>query len=135
MESNSYGGKDALVYTSRMNVPSISTSIKSKDEPQDGSCHNLDLNARDTFSFNISMLKTKSEISDELDEDEADHMCLGDRVKLLRPGGADNVLNTSQNGVFSKKSVNLFSGGNHMASDSAKAFSINRPRKRKMTAT
>lgn len=136
MELNSCERQDnALAYANDNNSSSLSTLLKFKDEPQDdNNCQNLDSNARDTFSFNMCAVKTEMKISNELDEDEADHMCLGARVKLLRSRD-DSELNMSGNYELLKKSVPFATECSPIAKESVKSFSISRTRKRKKTAT
>ncbi|XP_024029566.1 uncharacterized protein LOC21409808 isoform X2 [Morus notabilis] len=117
-----------------MKGSSFSISFKIKDEPQDeNNCHNSNSRARDTFSSNLRSVKTETEISNELDEDEADHVCLGDRVKMLRSED-DSVLNLSRSYECLKKSVPFVPECVPIALESVKGFNI-RPRKRKKTAT
>ena len=125
---------NVLVYTNDINSSSLSSSLKIKDEPQDDNCQNLDSNAMDTFSFNMCAIKTEMEISNELDEDEADHICLGDRAKLLRSKD-DSERSMSENYRWLKKSMPFAAECSPFAAESAKAFSINCPRKRRTTAT
>ncbi|XP_030507304.2 uncharacterized protein LOC115722279 isoform X2 [Cannabis sativa] len=114
-----------LVYTNDISSSSLSTSLKIKDEPHDdNNCQNLEGNACDTFSFNMPGVKAEVEISNEDDEDERDHICLGDRTKLLKLKDDYEI-----------KSVPFATEGSPIAADSAKPFSINRIRKRKKTAT
>ncbi|KAF4351426.1 hypothetical protein G4B88_005658 [Cannabis sativa] len=114
-----------LVYTNDISSSSLSTSLKIKDEPHDdNNCQNLKGNACDTFSFNMPGVKAEVEISNEDDEDERDHICLGDRTKLLKLKDDYEI-----------KSVPFATEGSPIAADSAKPFSINRIRKRKKTAT
>ncbi|KAF4346744.1 hypothetical protein G4B88_005655 [Cannabis sativa] len=114
-----------LVYTNDISSSSLSTSLKIEDEPHDdNNCQNLEGNACDTFSFNMPGVKAEVEISNEDDEDERDHICLGDRTKLLKLKDDYEI-----------KSVPFATEGSPIAADSAKPFSINRIRKRKKTAT
>lgn len=117
-----------------MKGSSFSISFKIKDEPQDeNNCYNSNSRARDTFSSNLRSVKTETEISNELNEDEADHVCLGDRVKMLRSED-DSVLNLSRSYECLKKSVPFVTECDPIALESVKAFN-SRPRKRKKTAT
>ncbi|KAM6546261.1 hypothetical protein CsatB_026997 [Cannabis sativa] len=114
-----------LVYINDISSSSLSTSLKIKDEPHDdNNCQNLEGNACDTFSFNMPGVKAEVEISNEDDEDERDHISLGDRTKLLKLKDDYEI-----------KSVPFATEGSPIAADSAKPFSINRIRKRKKTAT
>ncbi|PON89064.1 hypothetical protein TorRG33x02_151390 [Trema orientale] len=136
IELNSCEGHGNVpVYTNDISSSFLSTSVKIKGEPQnENNFQSLDDNARDTVSVKMCAVKTEMEISNELDGDEAEHMCLGDRAKLIRSRD-DSELNMSSNYGWLKKSVPYATGCSPVAAESAKAFSINRPRKRRKTAT
>ncbi|GMN28462.1 hypothetical protein TIFTF001_002064 [Ficus carica] len=109
-------------------------SFKIKNEPRDeNNCHNWDRNVRGTFSSNMVSVKTETKIVNEPGEDEEDHVCLGDRVKLLRSG--DDSVPLSRSFECMRKSVPFATGHSSIVSESVKAFNITRPRKRKKTAT
>ncbi|KAL5573822.1 hypothetical protein UlMin_023419 [Ulmus minor] len=101
----------------------LSTSVRIKDEPWDANnCHSLNKNA-----------KTETNTSDEVDGDDEEHMGLGDQVKLLRSGD-DSELSMSKNYEWLKNDTSG-TESSPVASEYAKPFGINRPRKRKKTAT
>lgn len=106
-------------------------SFKIKDEPRDE--NNWDRYVRDTFSSNMVSVMTETKIVNEPDEDEEDHVCLGDRVKLLRSG--DDSVPLSRSFECMRKSVPFAAEHSSIVSESVKAFNITRPRKRKKTAT
>ncbi|XP_062107612.1 uncharacterized protein LOC133818631 isoform X2 [Humulus lupulus] len=126
MEFNSCERQDnMLVYTNDISSSSLSTTLKVKDESHDdNNCQNLDNNAWDTFSFNMHGVKAEMESSNEDDEDETDHICLGNRAKLLKLKDDNEI-----------KSMPFATECSPIAAESAKPFSINRMRKRKKTAT
>lgn len=114
---------------------SLSTNFKIKDEPSDDSnFHNLERDARSNFSISILPSKSEPEISNEIDEDEVDHMCLGDRIKLLRSRD-DFKLNMPRDFDCLKKFVPSVTDSSSVVLESAKATNFGRPRKRKKTAT
>lgn len=144
------------------NVSSLATSFsfRVKDESfDDSNFHNLDSNGRSNFSLSMLPVKSEPQVSNELDRDELDHMCLGERMKLLRRRNDDSELKMPRGCEYLKKfeldhmclgdrmkllrtrdeclkkSVPYVINCTPAVPESAKATGINRSRKRKKTAT
>lgn len=111
-----------------------SSFVKAKVEPLDSNdLHNIDKNSVGEFSFgNIQTVKSESNVTVNFTEDEVDHMLLKDRIKLLESGEVSDSV------IFRKCSNNLVPSAiesDPVFLDSLKPVTINRPRKRKKTAT
>lgn len=136
VEPNSCEGHDYVpANTSSVHTSTLSTLFKVKVEPKDdNNFHNLDRNAIRSFSFSKLQLKSEFEVSDPLDGDELDHMRLRDRMKMPTML-EDSELKIARNIGCLKKSVPSELGCNPIASESAETIRVNRPRKRRKTAT
>lgn len=125
---------DVPISGNNMNASILSPSVKIKDEPCDeSSFHNIGKNTRANNLFNIKPVKSEQKSFEELDENEIDHMHLGDRMKLLRSREASNVDLSQYSGCLMK---NVPSATNSpLITDSVKPINISLTRKRKKTAT
>ncbi|KAK9272068.1 hypothetical protein L1049_002437 [Liquidambar formosana] len=114
----------------------LPTFVKVKVEPlNDNDLHTAHKNAVGNFSLkNILTLKSELKITDESYGDEIDHMPLRDRIKLLTSGKVSD-LSISRNYECSRKIVPSALECSPVVSESVKPKSVNRPRKRRKTAT
>lgn len=133
MELNSCEAlQNGLIHT---NGSCLATSFRIKDEPCNNSnFHNLDRNATSNFSRTIHSVKSEPEITYDLHGDEVDHMCLGDRMKLLKTKD-ESELCVPRDYECSNKFLPSVISSTPLVQGSTKAISINHSRKRKKTAT
>ncbi|GFY94112.1 hypothetical protein Acr_09g0005580 [Actinidia rufa] len=113
-----------------------STAVNIKAEPLDhGDVHSLEKDSICNFLSNsIRPVKSELEISGESYGDNLDHMLLRDRIKLLASREATN-LDYSRKLKCSKRIVPPGLDHSSVAAESSKPLKINRPRKRRKTAT
>ncbi|KAF7136597.1 hypothetical protein RHSIM_Rhsim08G0018800 [Rhododendron simsii] len=113
-----------------------SKSGKSKAEPLDhGDEHKLEKDAAyNSPSNRVVRVKSKLEIPEASYGNEVDHMLLRDRIKLLASREPPS-LNSLRNFECLKKTVPCVIDCSPIASESAKPIRINRPRKKRKTAT
>lgn len=118
-----------------INGSCLATSFRIKDEPCNNSnFHDLDRNATSNFSHTILSVKSEPEITYDLHGDEVDHICLGDRMKLLKTKDESDLC-VPRDYECSNKFLPSVLSATHIVRESAKAISINHSRKRKKTAT
>ncbi|XP_059450487.1 uncharacterized protein LOC132181328 isoform X2 [Corylus avellana] len=136
VEPKSCEGQDYVpANTSSAHTSTLSTFFKVKVEPKDdNNFHNLDRNAIRSFSFSKLRLKSELEVSDPPDGDELDHIRLRDRMKMPTML-EDSELKIARNIGCLKKSVPSEIRCSLIASESAETIRVNRPRKRRKTAT
>lgn len=108
--------------------------VKVKAEPLDNNESDTQgRNAMGNFSFNIVHAKSELELSDELNRDSVDHMQLRNRMNLQIPR-ADYELNSSGNYECQMK-IGPSVDNDPAPMEASNTVRINRPRKRKKTAT
>lgn len=108
--------------------------VKVKAEPLDNNESDTQgRNAMGNFSFNIVHAKSELELSDELNRDSVDHMQLRNRMNLQIPR-ADYELNSSGNYECLMK-IGPSVDNDPAPMEASNTVRINRPRKRKKTAT
>ncbi|KAF3445195.1 hypothetical protein FNV43_RR14889 [Rhamnella rubrinervis] len=140
------------------NGSSLATSFRVKNEPCDDS--NLDSNGSSNFSLSMLPVKSEPQVSNDVDGDELDHMCLGDRMKLLKSRDDDSEPNMhrgyeclekfeldhmcladrmkllrTRDECWKKFEPCVIDSCSSLVPESPKAISINSSRKRKKTAT
>lgn len=114
-----------------MTSSTSSTFLKVKAEPSDmDDLHCPDMNAVD----NTLPVKSELQTDDESCGDELDHMSLRDRIKLLVPEEASD-LSISRKYKCLRKIEHSFVDYCSIVTECSKPISINRPRKRKRSAT
>ncbi|XP_058179662.1 uncharacterized protein LOC131298300 isoform X2 [Rhododendron vialii] len=113
-----------------------STFVNIKAEPLDhGDAHKLEKDAAyNSPSNRVVSVKSELEIPEASYGNEVDHMLLRDRIKLLASREPPS-LNSSRNFECLKKTVPCVVDCSPIASESAKPIRINRPRKKRKTAT
>ncbi|XP_057501287.1 uncharacterized protein LOC130785188 isoform X2 [Actinidia eriantha] len=136
--NESCGGPD-FVCANPHSIPSSvlsSTAVNIKAEPLDhGDVHSLEKDSICNFLSNsIRPMKSELEIAGESYGDKLDHMLLRDRIKLLASREATN-LDYSRKLKCSKRIVPPGLDRSSVAAESSKPLKINRPRKRRKTAT
>ncbi|XP_035547910.1 uncharacterized protein LOC108988165 isoform X3 [Juglans regia] len=136
-ESNSCESQDCLpANRSSVHTSTSSTVVEVKVEPRDDlNLHITDWNARHNFYCNKLRLKNELELSDQLCGGEVDHKPLRDQMKMPTTLVEDSELNIARNIECLKKSVPSALGSSFIAPESTEPLCINRPRKRRKTAT
>ena len=119
-----------------MTSSTSSTFLKVKAEPSKmDDLHCPDLNPVDNLPFNnTAAVKNELQNDDDSSGDELDHMSLRDRMKLLVSGEASD-LSISRNYKCLRKIEHSFMDYRPIDTECSKPISINRPRKRKKSAT
>lgn len=133
----SFGGHDFASNPHRMpGLALSSTLVNIKAEPLDhGDARKLEKDAAYNFpSYSVVPVKSELEISEESYVDEVDHMLLQDRIKLLA-SREPPILNSPRNFEGLKRTVPGVVDCSPIASEFAKPIRINRPRKKRKTAT
>lgn len=114
-----------------MTSSTSSTFLKVKAEPSDmDDLHCPDMNSVD----NTLPVKSELQTDDESCGDELDHMSLRDRIKLLVPEEASD-LSISRKCKCLRKIEHSFVDYCSIVTECSKPININRPRKRKRSAT
>ncbi|KAG5534340.1 hypothetical protein RHGRI_022464 [Rhododendron griersonianum] len=135
--NESFGGHDFASNPHRMpGLALSSTFVNIKAEPLDhGDAHKLEKDAAYISPSNrVVSVKGELEIPEASYGNEVDHMLLRDRIKLLASREPPS-LNSSRNFECLKKTVPCVVDCSPIASESAKPIRINRPRKKRKTAT
>lgn len=135
--NESFGGHDFASNPHRMpGLALSSTFVNIKAEPLDhGDAHKPEKDAAyNSPSNRVVSVKSELEIPEASFGSEVDHMLLRDRIKLLASREPPS-LNSSRNFECLKKTVPCVVDCSPIASESAKPIRINRPRKKRKTAT
>lgn len=113
-----------------------SNFVNIKAEPLDhGDLHKVEKDAAsDSPSNFVVPVKIEKEIPEASYGDEVDHMLLRNRIKLLA-SKEPSSLDSSRNFECSKKTVRSVLDCSPSASEFPKPIRINRPRKKRKTAT
>lgn len=137
VESNSCESQDCLpANRSSVHTSTSSTVVEVKVETRDDhNLHKTDWNARHNFYCNKLQLKNELELSDQLCGGEVDHKRLRDQMMMPATLVKDSELNIARNIECLKKSVTSAIGFSFIAPESTEPLCINRPRKRRKTAT
>ncbi|KAH7851682.1 hypothetical protein Vadar_015304 [Vaccinium darrowii] len=136
--NESFGGHDfAPGNPHRMPGLALSSNfVNIKAEPLDhGDLHKVEKDAASDSPLNfIVPVKIEKEIPEASYGDEVDHMLLRNRIKLLA-SKEPSRLDSSRNFECSKKTVPFVLDSSPSASEFPKPIRINRPRKKRKTAT
>ncbi|KAJ9147259.1 hypothetical protein P3X46_029437 [Hevea brasiliensis] len=135
LEETSYDALDNVpASTNSVSGSTLLNLVRVKAEPlNNNESNSSSRNASGNFSFNIVQAKTEIEFPDELNRDNIDHMQLRNRMKLLTPR-EDSKLNSSGNFECLRKSGPSVDN-DPAVMEASNPIRINRPRKRKKTAT
>ncbi|XP_022727740.1 uncharacterized protein LOC111283439 isoform X2 [Durio zibethinus] len=127
LEFKSHDGDDYVpASTNNIYNSTLNTSVKVKVEPLD---YNNLQNPEKNTSDNMVSIKYEEDISDRID-----YMLLRDRMKLLT-SVEEFELKASRNFECLRKTDPAACGFSSIVSESAETLRVNRPRKRKKTAT